>query len=218
MRPQENRKRLMAWKNAVLSREEQKEMKREALLREAAAAFNQRGFHATSLDDIANSLGVTKAALYYYYPNKQKLLAACFDRLMETSFDSLSRATEDGKTGREKVKLALQYYVQSLIDEMSCCVIVLEDNALLPEDHEEHLKLRDRYESQLRGLIREGIEDGSIVPCDPKLVTLTFLGSVHWVPKWFSHGGAWSSAEVAAAMSALLDRALATEPPRTLLP
>ncbi|MBY0511008.1 MAG: TetR/AcrR family transcriptional regulator [Rhodospirillaceae bacterium] len=54
----------MAWKNAVVSREEQRELKREALLHEAAAAFNQRGYHATSLDDIANSLGVTKAALY----------------------------------------------------------------------------------------------------------------------------------------------------------
>lgn len=207
----------MAWKNAVVSREEQRELKREALLREAAAAFNQRGYHATSLDDIANSLGVTKAALYYYYPNKQKLLAACLERLMETSLKSLERAIAEGKNGREKIKLALEYYLLSLIDEMNCCVIVTEDDALLPEDHKEHIKVRDRYEQALRDLVREGIEDGSIVPCDPKLVTLTFLGSVHWVPKWFSHDRKWSGQELAAMMSALLDRALSTAPVKSLM-
>jgi TetR/AcrR family transcriptional regulator len=207
----------MAWKNAVASRQEQRELKREALLREAAAAFNQNGYHATSLDDIANSLGVSKAALYYYYPNKQKLLAACLERLMEASFQGLSRAIAEGKNGREKIKLALEYYLLSLIDEMSCCVIVMEDDALLPEDHQEHIKVRDRYEQALRDLVREGIADGSIVPCDPKIVTLTFLGSVHWVPKWFSHDRQWSGKELATMMCTLLDRALSTAPVKSLL-
>lgn len=183
----------------------------------AAAAFNQRGYHAASLDDIANSLSVAKAVLYYYYTNKQKLLAACQERLMEASFKGIDRAIAGGKNGREKIKLALEYYPLSLIEEMSCYVIVTEGDALLPEDHAEHIKLRDRYEQAVRDLVREGFADGSIMPCDPKLVTLMFLGSVHRVPKWFSHDRQWSGKELAAMMCALLDRALSTAPAKSLL-
>jgi TetR/AcrR family transcriptional regulator len=82
----------MAWKGAVLDRTEQHTMKREAVLREAAAAFNRRGYHSTSLDELAANLGVTKAALYYYFPNKQTLLSACFAQVMQAGFRSLARA------------------------------------------------------------------------------------------------------------------------------
>lgn len=202
----------MAWKNAVLSRSEQREMKREVLLREAAAAINKRGFHATSLEDIASSLAVSKAALYYYFPNKQKLLAACLERVMQAAFEGMAEAEARGRTGREKVKLALQLYLRKMIDEMSCCVVVTEESSLLPEDRIPHLAERDRYDRRLREMIQEGIDDGSIVPCDPKLVAFTLLGAVHWVPKWFSHSGPWSSAQLSAAMTDLMERALSTKP------
>ena len=55
-------------------------IKRQEVLREAAASFNFKGYHATSLTEIATSLGVTKAALYHYFPNKNSLLAACFEQ------------------------------------------------------------------------------------------------------------------------------------------
>lgn len=202
----------MAWKNAVLSRSEQRLMKREALLREAAAAFNRRGFHATSLDDLAANLGVTKAALYYYFPNKQKLLMACFERVMEVAFRSLEEAKRVGSNGREKLHLALKFYLQEMIDEMSCCVIIIEDHSLLPEDQVTHVEVRDRYELELRGLVAAGIEDGSIAPCDPKLVVFTLLGAINWVPKWFSNSGEWTSAQLAAAMTELLERAISSTP------
>jgi TetR/AcrR family transcriptional regulator len=202
----------MAWKNVVLSRAEQKSLKREALLREAAAAINRKGFHATSLEDIANSLGVSKAALYYYFPNKQKLLMACFEKVMEAAFESLEEARRIAPNGREKLKLALQLYLRRMIDEMSCCVIVTEEHSLLPEDRVPHVAARDRYETELRRLVQEGIDDGSIVPCDPKLVTFALLGSMHWVPKWFSHEGEWSSTQLSTAMMDLLERAISTDP------
>lgn len=69
---------MATWNNAVPTRKAMHQLKREALLREAIAAFNQKGFHATSLGDIATSLGVTKAALYHYFPNKHALLFEAF--------------------------------------------------------------------------------------------------------------------------------------------
>jgi TetR/AcrR family transcriptional regulator len=207
---------MTTWRNSVPSRDELHKAKREAMLREAASAFNRRGFHATSLDDIARSLGVTKAALYHYFPNKDALLRACFAKAMEIGFASLERAKRDGRTGQEKLRLTLSGYLEQMIDELNCCVVLLEDTSLTPEGREEVVRERDRFERALRALVREGIADGSIVPCDPKLVVFAILGAFSWVPKWFRPTGPWSAGDTAAALTELFDRALSSKPAKML--
>lgn len=192
------------------------EAKREVLLREAAAAFNKHGFHATSLDDIAQNLGVTKAALYYYFPNKQTLLLACFTRAMEVAFASRDRAVAEGGNGRDKLRQTLSYYLAQMIDELSCCVVLLEENALRPAEHALLVSQRDTFEQALRDFVREGIADGSIVVCDPKLVVFAMLGAMNWVPKWFRHSGEWSAAQLTAALMELFDRMLSKTPAAAL--
>ncbi|MDQ2803370.1 MAG: TetR/AcrR family transcriptional regulator, partial [Pseudomonadota bacterium] len=102
---------MAVWRNTIPSRDELYEAKREVLLREAASAFNRHGFHATSLDDIAQRLGLTKAALYHYFPSKQTLLSACFTRAMEVAFASLDRARGEGGTGRDTLRRTVSYYL-----------------------------------------------------------------------------------------------------------
>lgn len=206
----------MVWRNTVPSRDAIYEAKRGALLREAAAAFNRKGFHATSLDEIAQNLGVTKAALYYYFPNKQKLLMACFDKAMEVAFASLDAARSRGGNGREKLRLALARYLEQMLDELNACVVLLEENALRPPDHARLVQSRDRFERALRDLVREGMADGSIVHCDPKLAAFVMLGAMNWVPKWFRHGGAWSGPALTDAMTEMLDRMLSSAPAEAL--
>lgn len=203
---------MSSWSALVPSRDELYEAKRRALLREAASAFTRKGFHAASLDDIAQKLGVTKAALYHYFPSKHALLRECFARAMEVCFLGLEQAQRTGENGREKLLLTLRFYLKEMIDELSCCVVLTEENALLPEDHATLLQDRDRFEHALRELIREGIADGSIVPCDPKLAVFTLLGAINWVPKWFKHSGPWSAELVSQSLTDLLDRMLSAAP------
>jgi TetR/AcrR family transcriptional regulator len=208
---------MAAWKNAVLSRSAQHAMKREALMREAAASFNRRGFHATSLEELAANLGVTKAALYHYFPNKHKVLLACFERAMDAAFRGLERAKSEGRNAREKIHLALKYYLQEMIDELSCCVVLTEEHAVQPEDLASHIKERDRYERIMRTLVREGIADGSIVPCNPKLAVFMVMGALNWGRKWYRPQGDWSGAQIAQALSEMLERALSSTPARALI-
>lgn len=203
---------MAAWKNLVPNRTVLREMKRETLLREAASAFNRQGFHATSLDEIARNLGVTKAALYYYFPNKNKLLHACFEQAMEAAFRHLEKAKKEGRNGRQKVIGALHGYLAEMIDELSCCVLLTEENALKPKERAALIAERDAYENALRELVREGIQDGSILRCDPKLAVFTMLGAMNWVPKWFSHDGPWESGQLAQALTDMLDRMLSAQP------
>ncbi|UTP38283.1 TetR/AcrR family transcriptional regulator [Phenylobacterium sp. LH3H17] len=207
-----------SWKSSPKSRDEQHELKRNVLLREAALAFNKHGFHGTSLDDVAGKLGLTKATLYYYFPNKQALLRACFDRAIEAAFKSLSAAQRTDLDARSKLRLALRGYLEEMIDELSCCVVLTEESALLPEDRDVIVGKRDQYENELRALVRTGIEDGSIANCDPKLAVFVILGAINWVPRWFQYGGAWDSRQLAEAMSQLLERALSSKPSKSLAP
>ena len=187
-------------------------IKRQEVLREAAASFNFKGYHATSLTEIATSLGVTKAALYHYFPNKNSLLAACFERAMDVAFASLERGRRQGNNGRDRLVRTISGYVSQLIDELNCCVVLMEEQALEPGDRAKLVRQRDRFERALRALVKEGIEDGSVVPCDPKLAIFVILGAMNWVPKWFKPSGAWKPEQLILALSQIFERALSSAP------
>lgn len=187
-------------------------IKRQEVLREAAASFNFKGYHATSLNEIAASLGVTKAALYHYFPNKNSLLAACFEQAMDVAFASLERGRKHGKNGRDRLVLTISGYVSQLIDELNCCVVLMEEQALEPGDRAKLVRQRDKFERALRALVKEGIEDGSVVPCDPKLAIFVILGAMNWVPKWFKPSGAWKPEQLTVALGQIFERALSSAP------
>jgi TetR/AcrR family transcriptional regulator len=191
-------------------------IKRQEVLREAAASFNFKGYHATSLTEIATSLGVTKAALYHYFPNKNSLLAACFEYAMEVAFASLEQGRKQGKNGRDRLVLTISGYVSQLIDELNCCVVLMEEHALEPGDRAKLVRQRDRFERSLRALVKEGIEDGSVVPCDPKLAIFVLLGAMNWVPKWFKPSGAWKPEQLTVALSQIFERAISSSPASAL--
>jgi len=207
-----------SWGAAIPSDAQIRDAKRALILREAAQLINRRGFHAASLEELAGRLGVTKAALYYYFPSKQALLKACFDEVMAAAFDNLKRARREGRNAREKLRRTFVGYLQHIIDDVSVAVVTIEEDSLEAADRAEVIAARDRFERSLRGLVREGFRDGSIVPCDPKFVVFAMLGAVNWVTRWFRPDGTWTRAEVAEAMGAFLDRALSSTPAASLLP
>ena len=185
---------------------------RVALLRAAVSSFNRHGFHQTSLEDIGEKLGITKGALYYYIPNKSALLAACFDCAMEIARECLARAIKEKTTGRERLVYYMQLYIERTNEELHDCVLLTEDYALDAPYREGLIRERDVIEHKLRKLVRDGIRDGSIAPCDPKLAVVLLLGAVNWLPKWFSPAGAWNYRQLAQAVAAMLDRMLSPEP------
>jgi TetR/AcrR family transcriptional regulator len=206
------------WKNVVPAAEQQRQSKREALLHEAAAAFNKQGFHGTSLNDIAKKLGVTKAALYTYVPSKEDLLYFCHDWAMDGAFESLEHARGAGGTGLEKLRNTLQHYLEQMLMEGGAFVVLLEENALKPAHAKAIIKRRDEFEVALRSFVTEGIADGSIVPCNEKIAVFLALGALNWVRKWYSPEGAWSAQLIAESLTQMIERGLATAQSTHLMP
>lgn len=204
------------WGDALPSVSERIEIKRKSIILEAARSFNRAGFHGTSMDDIAKRLGVTKAALYRYVPNKHVLLFESFNLAMDSSVANLDRGEREGANGLEKLRIALRGYLEDLIGKLCHPVVLLEENALLPEQSRAVIRRRDEAEARYRKLIKEGIADGSIVSCDPKLAVFALLGAVNWVPKWYRSDGEWSAAQVAHMLVNLATRSIAAQPPSRL--
>ncbi len=208
---------MSVWKNAVLDASAQFDRKREVLLREAAASFNRRGYHGTSLAEIAKKLGVTKAALYTYVPSKEELLYYCHDSAMDTAIESLNKARASSGSGREKMSATLLNYLEMMLGEEGGYVVLLEENAMKPAHVRAIVKRRDQFEQGLRELVDEGVADGSIVPCNPKLAVFMVMGALNWSRKWYRPNGDWSGAQIAHALTEMLERSLSSAPSAALV-
>jgi TetR/AcrR family transcriptional regulator len=204
------------WANAVPSRAEQSDTKRRAIIREAARVFNRRGSHGTTLEDVAERLGVSKAALYRYVQNKNDLLCACHEEAMQIANEHLDIGERTGRSGLQKIQIAMTGYLRAMINDLGVPVLVLEENALEVQSAVRIVKQRDAFERRLRNLVKLGVSDGSIVPVDPKLAVFMLLGAILWVNKWYSPDGKWTGEEASAALIELATRGLAAKPARTL--
>ena len=205
------------WANAVPSRAEQSDTKRKAIIREAARVFNRRGSHGTTLEDVAERLGVTKTALYRYVTNKNDLLCACHEEAMEIANENLELGEREGRTGLEKIQIAMTGYLRVMISDLGVPVLLLEENALAEESASRIMALRDAYVKRVRRLVECGVADGSIVPINPKLAVFMLLGAVHWVTKWYSPDGPWTAEEASSALIELATRGFAANPSSTLI-
>jgi TetR/AcrR family transcriptional regulator len=195
------------WNDAVESRDELVERKRIALIRAAGSAFKARGFHNTSLDDVAASLNVTKPTLYYYIDSKQDLLYRCHDHALDLGELALEFGRE-GVNGLDRLQRTLGRYIESLTDDFAAYSVLSDLHDLSPKQFAAIQKRRRRFDEIFRGFVSEGIADGSIRPCNPMLAVAWFMGSVNAIPRWFDHTGPMSGSEVAAAYVDLITRGL----------
>ena len=185
------------------------DLKREAVIRAAAKAFNERGFHNTSLDDIASDLEVTKPTLYYYVENKEQLLFECFCAGLEpirAAFHDVSLSGHNG--ARDRLRIVLLRYAQAIASEFGWCMVRAEDQDLSTAMRAHVKALKSEIDQGIRRLIREGISDGSIGECDPKMTAFALAGALNWIAHWYRDNQAQSAAQIAAAFVSLLENGL----------
>jgi len=172
------------WNGAVASREEIRELKRRAALRVAARIFNEKGYHATSLDEIADEIGVTKTALYYYFKNKEQLLYEC----LKLTYDSgqtarLEAETMDG-TAYEKLRHLYKRFMENLMEERGAYTTMANIRALPDDQQTELLERRKHLDRYSRMLLDKAIEEGAVRKVDVRLTSNFFLGAVNWILRW----------------------------------
>jgi len=150
------------WNGEFETSEEQQAIKRRLMLREAGAAFTERGFHNVSLDELAARLGISKTVFYYYFRDKNHLLQNCVEIGFELAETALDRAEALDDCGLEKAACFMHAYVTGITSEMGACAVLTELNSLNAEDLAAVRKRQRAFGRRLVKLIEEGRKDGSI--------------------------------------------------------
>ncbi len=167
-----------------------REAKRAAVLRAAVQMFNERGFHMTSLDDVAARLGISKPTIYHYLGNKDQVLLECVSIGLGQLIEAAEQSRAREGTGADRLIAFLIRYGEVNMDDFGRCVIRTGDEALAPESRERFRALKRQIDTDLRGLIEAAVADGSIAPCDIKLTAFTLAGALNWPARWHEPQGA----------------------------
>lgn len=181
-----------------------REAKRSAVLRAAVQMFNERGFHQTSLDDVAASLGISKPTIYHYLGNKDQVLLECVTIGLGQLIDAAEDARRKPGSGADRLMAFLGRYARINMDDFGRCVIRTGDEALAPDSRVKFRELKRRIDANMRSLIEEGVADGSLAECDPKLAAFTIAGALNWPARWHDPTGEATPQDLARSMISLL--------------
>jgi AcrR family transcriptional regulator len=189
-------------------RRRDREVKRDAVIRAAAREFNRKGYHNTSLDDIAARLEVTKPTVYYYVTSKEQLLFQCFRAGVEQIRAAFRDVRRLEVPARARLNAVLRHYGAAVASEFGWCMVRAEDQDLSPAMSRHIKALKSEIDHGIRRLIREGIQDGSIQPCDPKMTAFALAGALNWIAHWYREDQSLTGGQIADAFVAIFEGGL----------
>lgn len=173
-------------------------MTRDEILEAAAQIISQKGYHAASMQDIAQAVNLQKASLYHHVSSKQEILLILLNRGLDLLTERLEGVVATPVSADEKLRLAMCTYLQTLAEyESLSAVLLLEHRSLEPEFHDLHIPRRDRFEHIWRDLIQEGIDEGVFACASPSIAARAVLGVMNWTITWYRNDGPLSAGEIA---------------------
>jgi AcrR family transcriptional regulator len=182
---------------------------RDQILRTAADLFRERGFPATTLDDIARPLGMSKASLYTYFRAKEEILAAISQETIESFTRELSLVLGSALSPEDKLRRIVRQHVRFVIANRSFLTVFFSEEPNLPARFARALAARkDRYDKGVESVIAEGIRRGAFRDVPPRLVVFGLLGMVNWLYKWYNPRGRWGAEEISSAFLSMVEDGL----------
>jgi len=168
-------------------------MTRDEILDSAVQIFSQKGYHATSMQDIAKAVKLQKASLYHHIHSKQEILVAVLDRALDLLIENIQEVTLLPLPADMKLQQAVQIYLKVMLENRDlAAVLLLEHRSLDPQLKEQHIPRRDRFERLWRDLIQEGMDQEVFVCQDSALAARALLGMMNWSITWFRPDGSLS--------------------------
>ena len=172
-------------------------MQREEILAAAAQIFREKGYHATSMQDIAEAVNLQKGSLYHHIRSKEEILASLLDRALDLLILSMQEVMASPLSVEEKLRSAMRMYADNIaVHSDLAAVLLLEYRNLSPRLRARHMGRRDRFEALWRELLRQGMQQGVFRTSDEKLVALAILGVQNWMLTWYRAEGPLSAAEL----------------------
>ncbi|MBL0729979.1 TetR/AcrR family transcriptional regulator [Piscinibacter sp. HJYY11] len=173
-------------------------LREEQLITIAAHLFAQKGYEGTSLRDIAEQAGVTKAALYYWFPEKEALFQRVVAGRMAALVQMATEAVASAATPVEKIRAFLICSAEQIDHDRPGWISTSNTfwSNFDPEQRKAIVPERDRFERLLRQCVSDAVADGSFRDVDPALATRLLLSGLNQLPRWHKPGGPLTAVQV----------------------
>jgi AcrR family transcriptional regulator len=181
--------------------------RRAELEREARRLFAERGYHATSMEDLARAVGLRRGSLYAHIASKSELLVATVERGAEAFAGALDAALAAVPQGHvDRLRSALRAHVGVIAAEPDAAACFLwEWRHLAGAERARAIALRDAYQQRVRGLFADGVQGGAFRPdLDVGAAMLAFLSLGNWTATWYRADGPRTPDEIADGFCELL--------------
>jgi AcrR family transcriptional regulator len=180
-------------------------MQRIDIIQAAAQIFRKKGYHGTSMQDIADAVQLQKASLYHHVSGKQDILVTILDQALDLLIDDMLQVARSDLSPQDKVRLAMRTYVNRLTGDLDLATVLLMEHRSLDDTlRNVHIDRRDRFEALWRGIVQEGIDSGVFRQVDARLTSFAFLGVLNWLITWYRHDGSLSGDQIADRFANLL--------------
>jgi TetR/AcrR family transcriptional regulator, cholesterol catabolism regulator len=173
---------------------------REDQVRAAALRlFKEKGYHATSMRDIANAVGINKGSLYSYIHSKEDLLIPVFERAMGVLLEEIEQITADSDlTPTERLKRAIQAHVSAVANNLDVLTVYLSEwRQLATESLATNRSQRERYAELFHEILRDGVAAGEFRRMDTRIVMLGMIGMSNYLFRWYRPDGRLTPTQVA---------------------
>jgi AcrR family transcriptional regulator len=163
--------------------------RREELVETAARLFAERGFHGTSMGDLAQAMGVQKGSLYSLVDSKQRLLYEAM-RDGANAFHAALDAVPEDRPAIERIRIALRGHLRVVAEQLDVATVFTREWRYLEDPaRAEILAERRRYEERWRALFREGVENGQLrIDLDAGAAALLAVSAANWAYTWLRPG------------------------------
>jgi TetR/AcrR family transcriptional regulator, cholesterol catabolism regulator len=179
--------------------------RKDEVIRVAARLFAAKGYHATTLDEIAEEMGVTKPALYYYVASKGDILQTIINRVMEP-MEQVSKVGQSNLQPKEKMEKIIQMLVQFATERKETTLLAFEQANILPKRNQDALKRRQKeVERVVEQTLKDGVEQGCFNVNDVRMTCFAILSVSNWLYRWYQPGGNLTPTEIADKFIKLLE-------------
>ena len=162
----------------------------DEILAAAARIFREKGYHAASVRDIAESVGLLKGSLYHYIRSKEELLARLFDGALEGTVRELDGIASRDATAASRLHEMVAAYVRSVTANLDAVGLYLREWRSLPAPELARLRARRRAMRALfEDVISEGVRRREFADADEKISALAILGMCNWLFEWYRPRG-----------------------------
>jgi len=177
----------------------QKEGTKEQLLRVSAELFRKKGYRATSMRDISRALGIKTSSIYYYINSKEDLLREISVKTMNMLIKAGEKVAFSPSPPEQKLKQLVISHVRLLCENLDLFTVTLHELTRTNASSfwKEIVGMRDRYETLVRGIIRNGKESGVFRNVSEKMAGFALLGMLNWIVRWYSPSGGKSIEDIA---------------------